>query len=385
MVDQKYTDEQLKEAIISGMSVNKFCEKYGVNARGVQRRKAKLIQKGFSPENDWIKEAPDGYKVSGTTTLYKCGLDEYGNALRTPTNQWVKVNEDKERQLEILKEMCESFVTELPKLDPIPLENPDEIQDDLLAVYPLGDPHIGMMAWGKETGENWDLKIAEKVFCQVFDRAVRSTPNCGMALIVNLGDFFHYDNEQGTTSRHGNVLDRDGRYAKMVAVGIKIMRQMIVTALEKHARVRVINCIGNHDDVGSIFLSICLKHVYENEPRVEIDDNPSVFNYYRFGKVLIGAHHGHLCRMEQLPGIMATDRAKDWGDTEARYWLTGHIHQDSKKIAQEYAGCVVESFRTIAAPDAYAFNNGYRSGRDLKAIVYHKDYGERDRHITKVK
>jgi len=81
--------------------------------------------------------------------------------------------------------------------------------------------------------------------------------------------------------------------------------------------------------------------------------------------------------MDKLPAVMAADRPQDWGQTEFRYWLTGHIHHDSKI---EAPGCMVESFRTLAAKDAYASYGGWRSGRDTKVIVYHKDFGEVERH-----
>lgn len=47
----------------------------------------------------------------------------------------------------------------------------------------------------------------------------------------------------------------DGRYAKMIQVGVKVMRQCIESALAKHKTVRVINVIGNHDHTGAIRLS----------------------------------------------------------------------------------------------------------------------------------
>ena len=85
--------------------------------------------------------------------------------------------------------------------------------------------------------------------------------------------------------------------------------------------------------------------------------------------------------MDRLPGVMAADKAKDWGETEFRYWLTGHIHHDSKK---EFPGVMVESFRTLAARDSYATAGGWRSGRDTKCIVYHKEYGEIERHSVNI-
>jgi hypothetical protein len=79
---------------------------------------------------------------------------------------------------------------------------------------------------------------------------------------------------------------------------------------------------------------------------------------------------------------MATDQAKQWGETEFRTWLTGHIHHDTRK---EFAGCDVESFRTLSAKDAYATWGGYRARQDSKCLVIHKQYGEVERHTVNIK
>jgi len=41
---------------------------------------------------------------------------------------------------------------------------------------------------------------------------------------------------------------------------------------------------------------------------------------------------------------------------------------------------VVESFRTLAAKDAWQAAQGYRSGRDMYAIVLDAEHGEVERH-----
>lgn len=372
MYRQKVTEQQFKEAMENhpGVSHAELGRILGVDESTIRYRKNKLAKQGWSPDHDMTKETPEGYKIKGVSSYYVNGR---------LAAQWVKTSEDRERQLELVQQAIEGFVKDLPKITPTTIYNEHQINENLMAVYPLGDPHIGMLSWEKETGENWDLAIAEDTFVNVFDRVVKCAPQCKEGVVVNLGDFFHYDNMEGITSRSGHNLDRDGRYAKMVQVGVKILRRMITTALEHHETVRIINVIGNHDDTGAIFLSVCLKHVYENEPRVIVDDAPSPFHYVRFGKVLLGAHHGHTCKMEKLPGVMAADRSVDWGQTEFRYWLTGHIHHDSKK---EYPGVMVESFRTLAAKDSYAMYSGWRSGRDTKVIVYHKEFGEVERHTV---
>jgi hypothetical protein len=147
----------------------------------------------------------------------------------------------------------------------------------------------------------------------------------------------------------------------------------IEAALRKHAKVHVINEIGNHDDHTAQVLTIALAMAYEANPRVTFDESPMRFHYYRFHDVLIGVTHGDTVKPDKLGGIMATDRPEDWGATKRRYWYTGHIHT---RNTFEVPGCEVESFRTLAGKDAWTANMGYRSGRDMYCIVHHKNYGE---------
>ena len=336
--------------------------------KAIRKRAARA---GYSPEHDMTRTVPDGFHLRGTSTLY--------DADGKQKLQWVKSSIDHERQREIMQEAINAMAADLPRLPPT--DGPGYARSDLMAVYPLGDPHIGMLSWAQETGIDWDLAIAEKAFRGVFDRLVKTAPRCEQAVIVNLGDYFHYDNMEGTTSRSKHSLDTDGRYAKMVQVGVRILRQMIHSALEHHKSVRVINATGNHDDTGSLFLSVCLANIYENEHRVIIDQAPAPFHYVQHGKTMFGVHHGHTCKPAQLPGVMAADQPQMWGETTHRYWYTGHIHHETKK---EFPGVVQESFRTIAGRDAYAAWGGYRAGQDSKCIVLHNLHGEVERHTVNI-
>lgn len=347
---------------------------YGPFRDVIKRIEMKAAKSGYAPDHDMKQTCPDGFLVKGVSTLY----DQEGN----PKIQWVKTERDNERRAEMMAEAIKAMCDDMPALPAVPLLDTLNINPDLMAIYPLGDPHIGMLAWAEETGQDWDLKIAESKMCGVFHRLVFASPPCERAVIVNLGDFFHTDNMDGTTSRSGHSLDTDGRYAKMVQVGVKIIRQMVDSCLMRHKHVEIINAVGNHDDTGALFLSVCLANLYEDEPRVTVQDLPAPFHYFRWGTSLFGVHHGHTCKAANLPLVMATDQAKLWGDTEFRTWLTGHIHHDTRK---EYAGCDVESFRTLSAKDAYATWGGYRARQDSKCLVIHKDYGEVERHTVNIK
>ena len=370
----EYQKDVLKACIKHGTQ-KKAAKHFGVNERNIRktlkRVKDRAAVQGYSPAHDMVHPAPDTHIVKGVSTLY----NEEGQV----KSQWVKTDLAKEAQKNLMEGIAEALKNELPVLPMTPYYECHD--NDLMAVYPLGDPHIGMAAIKEEAGQDWDLKTAEIVFLGIFDRLVKSAPNCERAVIVNLGDYFHADNVAGVTTRSGHHLDMDGNYMSMVEVGVKIMVQMINSALEVHKHVEVVTAIGNHDDTGAMFLQVALKHMYQDEPRVTIHCSPAPFQYVRHGKCFFGVHHGHTTKSDKLPLVMATDRAQDWGETEFRYWYTGHIHHDTLK---EYAGVTVESFRTAAAKDAYASWGGYRSGQDSKAIVLHKEFGEVERHTINI-
>lgn len=367
---------EICELAASGLSNNEIVEKLGVPKCVVTSAKSKArklaAKRGYSPDHDMTHPTADGFFVKGVSTLY--GDD--GQIKQ----QWVKTDIDRASFVEQTKELVQDLVQELPQFKPIPYDITYS-SGDLMAVYPLGDPHIGMLALQDEAGEDWNLETAKQVFCGVFERLVKTAPSCEQAVIVNLGDYFHYDNSSKVTERHRHRLDTDGTYVQMADVGLKIMITMINAALEHHKSVKVITTIGNHDDTGAMFLQAALNHMYAHEDRVEIDMTSNVFQYVRHGKCFFGIHHGHTAKADKLPLIMATDRPKDWGECEHRYWYTGHIHHDSKK---EFSGCMVESFRTLAAKDNYAHSGGWRSGQDSKAIVLHCLHGEVERHTMNI-
>lgn len=285
--------------------------------------------------------------------------------------QWVKTDRDRDALLLAMQEAINAMTADLPRVKPRKAKG--AWRTDLLTVYPIGDPHIGMLSWPDETGEDWNLDIARQVHADAMAALVAAAPASDTALVINLGDALHFDSMEAKTPRSGHMLDADGRYAKIIDVAITTMRQCIESALAKHKHVRVICVPGNHDETGGLWLARLLAIAYEREPRVTVDTTPGLFAYYRFGKVLLGVHHGHTCKPDKLPGVMAADRARDWGETEHRIWLTGHVHHESRK---EYAGVTVESFGTLAAKDAYATNGGWRSGRSMQALVFHAEHGE---------
>ena len=302
--------------------------------------------------------------ITGKSTLY----DAKGNTVM----EWVKTQATKADKEQALITALKALTEEFKGLSPI-VQAPKQCDADLMVVYPVGDPHIGMYSWADETGEDFDLKIAEDTISKVFDRLIPLTPPAETALVNILGDTLHADDQSNQTPAHKHQLDVDSRFPKVLMVAIRIYRHKILRLLEKHQNVIVRIEPGNHDPHAVWAIKVALAAYFENNKRVMIDLTPGKLWYYRFGKVLIGSTHGDTVKHATLPGLMACERAKDWGETEHRYWYTGHIHTQT---VHEYPGVICESFRTLATKDAYTTAYGYRSGRDQYAIVHHKEYGE---------
>ena len=368
------TPRQLEylEAYEELKSFTKVAAKFGVDKEAVRKSlkslKARAAAHGHSPEHDMTKTVPDGFKVKGVSTYY----DEAGK----PRGQWVKSTADEERRLELLREAADALAEPLKGLSPL-MEAPESAHEDLLCVIPFGDPHFGMYAWAQEAGDDFDTDLAKRLTLAAVDRLMSVAPHSETCVILPLGDIFHANDQTNQTPAHKHQLDTDSRFVRVLQITVQTFRHAILRALQKHKRVIVRFVRGNHDPEAVWALAVATAAYFDNEPRVTVDLSPADHWFIRFGKVLIGATHGDRTKPDQLLGVMAADRPEDWGQTKHRYWYTGHIHSSNKK---EYPGVIWESFRTLAAKDAYAAGHGYRAGRDMICIVHHRDHGEVERH-----
>lgn len=351
---------QTVEALAEHGSQVKAAKALGISRGAFQQRLINAEAKGL--------KAPDGYRIKGTSTLYDVTTGE-------AKLQWVKTTEDQAQQEARMLGMVEGFKSDLPKFKRA-TKPEHKTASHLLNLIPMGDPHFGLLCWAKEVGEAFDLDIASRDMCAAVDHLVSQAAPADRCIIANMGDFFHVDNLEGLTPASRHSLDVDSRLPKIMEVGILALRQAITTALTRHKTVEVINCRANHDPVLGLALSVFLAHVYENEPRVIVHSQPTFRHYVRHGKVLLGFVHGDKTNDRDLSGIMATERAEDWGLTKHRYFFRGHHHHLETK---EYNGCIVEQVRTLAPSDAYSNGAGFLSGRDMKLITYHADCGEQKR------
>ena len=335
-------------------------------ARLVKRAKANLARQGYAPEHDMVKTCPDGYHVKGVSTLYTNG--EHGTQVSA---QWVKTNIDRERQDELMREAVAALSEDIKRAKPVPAPKPG--QADLLNAYVITDYHLGMRAWPEETGSDWDTDKAEQLLYDWFSVALHSAPSAETGLLIQLGDWLHFDGLDAVTPTGGHLLDADTRFQKLVRVTIRAFRRIVAEMLRVHQRVHIVMAEGNHDLSASAWMRELFAAHYDTEPRVTIDTSPDPYYCFEFGANSIFAHHGHKKRMDQIDKVFTSKFREVFGRTVHSHAHLGHLHHERTIESQLM---LVEQHRTLASPDSYASRGGWISGRSAKVITYHCDYGK---------
>lgn len=343
----------------------------------IQRIMKTAQQRGWMPEFGSVHKIPAGMRVKGISS----NVDEAGNVKQS----WVKLTEDRDAAIKLMQDNIQAILDEYqpPKLAAKKAAKERGAYDsDLMTWYPIGDHHFGMYSWAEETGEDYDTDIAYELLCGAIDTLVDSGPMSREGALLNVGDFFHMDNTKNVTNHSGNLLDVDTRWTKVVQVGINALRYCVERMLEKHHTVHVYNVMGNHDTHTAMTLSMVMAAMFKDEKRVNVHVSASTFQYHEFGDCMVGMHHGDtIKKRDTYVGIMARDQPEMWGRTKFRYWWLGHIHNSQR---EELPGVLLETFRTLAARDAWHASMGYGAGRDMTAIVLHKRFGEIERHTVPV-
>lgn len=326
-----------------------------------------------SKEGDaWIKqtkapgevfELPAGQVVKGVSAL----VDGQGREVA----KWIKTAADVDNAAAIFAATVEALKEDLPRVTIMP--PPAHVEEDLLNQFVVTDNHFGMLAWAEETGASYDLKIAEQLLLDWFAAAIASAPQAHTAVLAQLGDLMHHDALESVTPAHKHVLDADSRLQKVIRVVIRTIRRIIDMLLQKHQHVHVVMASGNHDPASSAWLREMLAAMYENEPRITVDNSPMLYYAYEWGKTLLLFHHGHKRGVGQVDATLAGIFREQYGRSKYAYAHVGHLHSDEgRKSSLMY----VERHETLAAPDAYAAGGGWLSGRSAKRITYSKLFGE---------
>lgn len=364
-VQVKYLD-----AIIAKGSVAGAAKELGVARSTVRGAMAALTGaaalKGHSPEHNLTHTVPEPFFVKGYSTLY--------NGEGQVAAQWIKANVDDQRRATMMQKAVEVLSEGIPPLPPV-APSPEMVLGDCCNQYTLSDCHLGMLAWHKEGGSDWDLKIAEDTLYRLFDYMVSEAPAADTAIVAQLGDWLHFDGLLPTTPTSGHIVDADSRFQKVIEVAIRLLERVVLRALETHKKVILVVAEGNHDLSSSHWLAAMFRRLFRDNPRVEVVASPKPYYVVTFGKVFLAYHHGHMKKMTaDLALLFAAEHHDLWGVTEKRYCHTGHLHHPMEDGSKP--GIVLIQHPTLASRDAYASRHGFYSWREARRITYHREWGQ---------
>lgn len=308
---------------------------------------------GLVPRNAWVRtEDADGNKVTVHLQPEQVSSEDMVEALKAGLSDVLKVGA---------------------------VPSPDAVNSDLCTYYNIADLHMGLLCWGDEVGENWDSeKTAERLY-QAMSDLIDSAPPSERAVILDLGDLSHANDNTAQTPKGKHSLDVDTRFFKVIRLLVFLFKELIKLALKKHKEVVVRNIPGNHNPTAHIAVMMSLAEAFEDEPRVTVEVNPSEFFVDEWGINMVAAHHGDKAKPQQLILFAADEWSEIWGRTKHRFFWTGHVHHSGSK---DIGGMKWESFRTIIPRDAYAYSGAYTSRQQMCAITLHKSEGERLRNMV---
>lgn len=357
---------EVLEAIERLGSARAASAELGINIGGASETytavKRKAAKFGYAPEHDFTRPVPEGFVAKGVSTYY--------NSEGKPTGQWVKASLSHQALVDAMRETIAGFKDEIPPA--VSTVAPVASEEQLCNLYTFTDYHLGMLAWHQEGGSDWNVSLAEKTIIAALVQMVNQSPNAHTGVLNIQGDFLHTDGKTPVTPTAKHVLDADSRFPKIRRAAIRIIRSLVNICLQRHQEVYLIIAEGNHDEESAGWLADLFAVHYEEEPRVTVNDSILPFYVFEWGNTMLGVHHGHKVKNENLPLLFAAQFPQEWGRTTRREIHCGHRHHRDEK---EYNGVTIVQHPTLAARDAYAARGGWIADRAAWAITYHKKYG----------
>ena len=306
---------------------------------------------------------PIGFSIKGVSTYKE---DSNGN------RHWLKIDKDKKQQEEAIRDYVEGLTTDLDPAKPAKIAKAIKHDPDLMTGIFIGDAHVGMYAYGKETKHSdFDSDIATVQIRAAVDDLVSKALPTETGMLINVGDLIHM-NSQNNQTYSGTALDTDTRYSRILFMAGMTMRYCIDRMLTKFKKVIVVNAKGNHDTDSAVAINLALQFYYSKENRVAVLETDSFYHYIEYGKWLLGVTHGDKQKPESLAGSMARDMPEAWGRTISRMWCAGHLHKDQVK---SLPGVKYKVFGALAPPDGWHASHGFLGDGEMEMITFRKSGG----------
>ena len=214
----------------------------------------------------------------------------------------------------------------------------DDLPKDYLLI-PLSDMHFGLN--NDEDYKDLQKEIADKIL------------NTYEEILFTIhGDYFHVDNFLNTTEKGTRIDDVDFREG--IQAGYRFIVPLLELALENSPNVKVVYLKGNHAPSVDYMFVDALEKRYS---QIEFDTTLDEFKHAWLGTHSIFMHHGDKVKNPtKLHGIMTTHFAKEWGESQSRYLITGHLHHEK---SLSFAGVTWYQLQSPSKHSSYDKTNGF--------------------------
>ena len=269
-----------------------------------------------------------------------------------------------------------------------------------LSLLDTPDLHLGRLSYGKETGDNYDIKIAVKRDNDSTDYLVSEAEYLSNrspikeVLVVYGNDYFNYDYAKPfPQTSNGTPQESDVRFQKMFMTGCDQSFKRI-ERISELAPVRVIIIPGNHDEQISFYMGVVLNAYFKNNENVTVDTSPGSRKFYQFGKNMLGFDHGQYPTFERLFANMAFGDSKMWADTKFKYFFTAHMHHKETKvklyqgikelklpkgqilITEDLNGILFDRLGSLTSNDYYEHSMGMIHIKGAEMFMFHPEFGK---------
>lgn len=308
------------------------------------------------------------------STLISCP-DEEGNTVV----EWVKQKGEKQDPLALYGERMEEaikaaadYAPKAPKPSKVP-------KTGYMQELVVADAHLGKLAWGPESGEDYDLNIARERYVQAHSDLLAAGAGYQrerITLVIG-NDLYHSDNAAGTTTKSGNVLDMDGRQDKIIDRVLEAVRDTVYMSLEHAPRVFIVPVPGNHCELSTKWTARWLDAWFNKDKRVNVDLSPGWRRWWRWGVTGRLAQHGHTGKPKDVPRLILDECPDRAAVADCRQWYCsqGHIHQRQRET---FGRTVVDWEPALCPADAWHNEHGYTNGHiGSNSYVYHTEQGRK--------
>lgn len=272
--------------------------------------------------------------------------------------------------IEIAKELIKS------QIEPLKLKkyNIEKSNDNKLMEIPAIELHLGKMAWGGDTGQDYDKDIATERFCNILEEiiGIQEQERCSNALITIGNDFFNSDTVNATTTK-GTPQTNDLRWKKMFLIGLRLYTEFLETLRSKFNNIEVRLCSGNHDKMSSFYLYLTLQQYFRNDDKIKFSENYKDYQCYQFGKCAIFFGHGD-GNLKRIMQSIPAEFYKEWGSSTFRELHLGHLHKEV--VVDDESGMITRRIGSPTGTDQWHYEERYIGNTQKHQVfIWDKDKG----------